>query len=134
MSEENVQVVRSAYAVTYGGDEWLANVEAIVAPDCEIEDRTLPELAPGLKGPAAARAEAALMLDAFEDVSYAIEDLIDLDDRVLVRVRGSARGKGSRVRVDGTLGHLWRLRDGKVVRFDVYGTWQEALEAAGISK
>ena len=36
----------------------------------------MPEAARGLKGPAAARAEAAQMLDAFEEVSYAVEDLI----------------------------------------------------------
>ena len=134
MSQENIEIVRVAYAAPFGGEEWLAYVEAFVATDCEIEDRTLPEEAPGLKGPAAARAEAAQMLDAFEDVSYTVEDLVDLDDRVLVRVRGSARGKGSGIRIDGTLGHLWRLRDEKVVRLDVYGTWQEALEAAGLSE
>jgi ketosteroid isomerase-like protein len=131
MSQENVEIVRGAYAVPFGGEEWLARVEALVDADCEIEDRTLPEVAPGLKGPTAARAVAAQMLGTFEDVSYEAEDLVDLDDRVLVRVRGSGRGKGSGIRIDGTLGHLWTLRAGKVVRLDVYATWQEAVEAAG---
>jgi hypothetical protein len=134
MSEENLEVVRRAYAAPYGGEEWLENVDAFVAKDCEIEDRTFPEAGTGLKGPAAARAMAAQMLDTFEDVSYAIEDLVDLDDRVLVRVRGSARGKGSGIQIDGTLGQLWRLSEGKVVRLDIYSTWQEALDAAGLSE
>jgi ketosteroid isomerase-like protein len=134
MSEENVEIVRSAYDVPYGGDEWLGRVEKFVAADCEVEDRTLPGVARGLKGPEAMRAEAAHMREAFEDVSYTVEDLVDLDDRVLVRVRGSGRGRGSGIRIDGTLGHLLRLHAGKVVRFDVYGTWEEALEAAGLSE
>jgi ketosteroid isomerase-like protein len=134
MSEENLEIVRSAYDVPYGGDEWLVRVDTYVAADFELEDRTLPGVAQGLKGPEAMRAEAAHMREVFEDVSYAVEDLVDLDDRVLVRLRGSGRGKGSGIRVDGTLGHLWRLRAGKVVRVDVYGTWQEALEAAGLSE
>jgi hypothetical protein len=31
------------------------------------------------------------------------------------------------------LGHVWTLRGGKAARFDVYGTWEEALKAAGLS-
>jgi ketosteroid isomerase-like protein len=106
-------------------------VDEFVAADFQIEDRTLPDVAVGLHGLAAARAETAHMLDAFEDVDYAVEELHDLDDRVLVRVRGSGRGRGSGLRIEGTLGHLWTFRAGKVVRFDVYGTWQEALDAVG---
>jgi ketosteroid isomerase-like protein len=130
VSQENVEIVRGAYTVPFGGEEWLAKVQEIVDPECEIEDRTLPEVAPGLRGPTAARAVAAQMLGAFDDVDYTVQDLVDLDDRVLVRVRGSGRGKGSGIRIDGILGHLWTLRAGRVVRLDVYATWQEAVEAA----
>ena len=77
-------------------------------------------------------AAAAASKDVFEDVDYAIEELRELDDRVLVRVHGSAQGRGSGLRIVGTLGHLWTLRARKVVRFDVYGTWQEALDAVGL--
>ena len=131
VSQENVDLVRTAYATSYGGEDWCAWVDEFLAADCEIEDRTLPDVAVGLRGPAAARAEAAHMLDAFEDVDYAVEEMRDLDDRVLARVRASGRGRGSGLRIDGTLGHLWTLHAGKVVRFDVYGTWQEALDAVG---
>jgi hypothetical protein len=79
------------------------------------------------------RAEATQMMDAFEDVHYEIEDLRDLGDQIVIRVRGSARGRGSGIQVDGTLGHVWTLRGGKAARFDVYGTWEEALKAAGLS-
>jgi ketosteroid isomerase-like protein len=131
LSEANVELVRGYYAVPYGGEAWHPLVDEFVAADCVVEDRTLPDVAIGLRGPAAARAEATHMLDAFEDVDYAVEELRDLGDRVLVRVLGSARGRGSGVRIEGTLAHLWTLRSGKVVRFDVYGTWQEALDAVG---
>jgi hypothetical protein len=132
MSRENVEVVREAYTIPFGSEEWFAGVEALVAADCELEDRTLPEVASGLKGPPALRAEAAHMLDAFEDVSYAVEDLRDLDDRVLVRLRGTGRGRASGIRIDGTVGALWTFRSGMVVRLDIYGSWEEALEAVGL--
>ena len=132
MSQDNVEHVRRCYAVPYGGEEWLALVDEFVAADCEVADRTLPEVAAGLKGPTALRAAAAYMTDAFEDVNYEAEDVLDLDDQVAVRVRGSGRGKGSGVHIGGTLGHLFTFHAGKVVRLEVYGTWDEALEAAGL--
>ena len=132
MSRENVEAVRRIYDVPFGGLEWGALVDEFTATDCELEDRTFPEAAAGLTGPAAIRANAAQMTEVFEDVHYTVEDILDLDDRVAVRVRGSARGKGSGMTVDGTLGHLFTFRAEKVARIDVYGTWEEALEAVGL--
>jgi len=43
-----------------------------------------------------------------------------------------ARGKASGVEVDARGGHVWTLRAGRVVRWQVFGTKQEALEAAGL--
>ena len=132
MSRERAERVRRIYDVPYGGEEWAALVEEFVAPDCELKDRTLPEVAADLKGPEAIRAEATQMSLAFEDVRYTVEDVLDLDDAVAVRVRGSARGKASGMTVEGTLGHLFSFRAGKVARVDIYGTWEEALQAVGL--
>src|SRR3954451_8930338 len=130
MGSANADLVRAAYALEYGGEDWLRWVDEHLSPEFEIEDRTLPEELAGLSGSTAARAHAARMRDAFEQVGYAIEELRDLGDRVLVRARGHGRGRGSGVSIEGTLGHLWALRNGRVARLDVYGTWQEALDAA----
>ena len=74
------------------------------------------------------------MSEAFEDVDYEVEDVLDLDDRVAVRVRGSGRGRGGGMRIDGTLGHLMTFRAGKLVRLGIHGTWDEALDAAGMGE
>jgi ketosteroid isomerase-like protein len=134
MSREFLEALRRVYAAPFGQEESFAAIEAFATSDFQIEDRTLPEAAGELRGVEAMRAEAAQMTEAFEDVHYEIEDLLDLGDRIVVRVRGSARGKGSGIRVDGILGHVWTLRDGNVERFDVYGTWQDALNAVGLSE
>jgi hypothetical protein len=110
VSQENVERIRRTYEVPYGGQEWAALVEEFVAAECELEDRTLPEVAAGLTGPDAIRAEAAQMNDTFDDVQYAVEDILGFDDRIAVRVRGSARGKAS----------------------GINGTWEETLEAVGL--
>lgn len=44
------------------------------------------------------------------------------------RVRGRARGSG--VPFDERPGHVWRIRDGKVVRMSWYRSWEEAAAAA----
>ncbi len=135
MSRENVDLVRSAYAALLGSDEWSAWVESFIAPDFEIEDRTLPEVSKGLRGPAAAHAKAARMRESFDAVRYDVEEARELEDsRVLVRVHASARGKTSGIQVDGTIGHLWRCLEGRTTRLDVFGAWADALEAAGLSE
>jgi ketosteroid isomerase-like protein len=45
-----------------------------------------------------------------------------------------ARGRGSRVEVDGRMSALWTFRDGKVVRFEWFHEPAEALEAIGLSE
>jgi ketosteroid isomerase-like protein len=132
MSLENVENARSVYAAPYGGEEWLALVDEFVAADCELVDGTMSAAAVQLKGPAAMRAAAADMTETFEEIRYDVEDVLDLDDRLAVRLRGSARGRGSGMRVDGTLGHLLTFRAGKLVRLEIYGTWDEAVAAAGL--
>jgi hypothetical protein len=134
MSREFVEALRRVYAARFGHEESFAVIDAFATSDFQIQDRTLPEADSELRGVEAMRAEAAQMTEAFEDVHYEIEDLLDLGDRIVIRVRGSARGRGSGIRIDGVLGHLWTLRGGKAERFDVYGTWEEALKAAGLSE
>jgi hypothetical protein len=51
---------------------------------------------------------------------------------VLSRERG--RGTLSEVEVEREVGQVVTLRDGKMVRVRLYGSWSEALEAAGLSE
>jgi ketosteroid isomerase-like protein len=134
MPHEFVEALRRAYAAPFGQEESFAFLESFATSDFQLQDRTLPEAAPELRGVEAMRVESAQMTEAFEDVHYEIEDLLELGDRIAIRVRGSARGRGSGIRVDGTLGHVWTLRGGKAARFDVYGTWEETLDAVGLSQ
>jgi ketosteroid isomerase-like protein len=50
---------------------------------------------------------------------------------VLTRYRG--RGKGSGVPVDNEGAHVWALRDGKVVRLEIFADRADALAAAGLA-
>ena len=44
------------------------------------------------------------------------------------------RIRGSHDRVEQRIGYPWEVRNGKGVRIQVYFSWEEALEAAGLSE
>jgi len=68
MGSANADLVRAAYELEYGGEDWHRWVDEHLSPEFEIEDRTLPDEFAGLSGSTAARAHAARMLDAFEQL------------------------------------------------------------------
>jgi len=65
---------------------------------------------------------------------YAVEvaRYADADDGV-VALRERGQGSVSGAAVEREQGEVFTLRNGKVVRVRLYGSWDEALEAAGLS-
>ncbi len=118
------------YAAFNRGD--LSAVLDAVDESFEVHDPTVPDFRERQRGSDALRALWALMEEAFEDVRYEVEDVVDLDSRLLVRVRASGRGKGSGIEIGGTMGHVWSVSGDKAVRLDVYGDWDIAVEAVGL--
>jgi ketosteroid isomerase-like protein len=48
--------------------------------------------------------------------------------------RMTGKGKGSGVEVEASFAGVWTVREGRVVRWDLYSNQDEALEAAGLSE
>jgi ketosteroid isomerase-like protein len=80
------------------------------------------------------RREILRVLEAFEDYRIETKDFIEAGDAVVVPVRISGRGRTSGAKLETRLAHLWVLRNGRVIRGEVYRTADEALEAAGLSE
>jgi ketosteroid isomerase-like protein len=72
-------------------------------------------------------------LDAFEDIRWEPEEMLDFGDRFLVQARQGGHGSGSGVAVSEPIFQLYRLRRGIVVRFEDFRDRSEALEAIGLS-
>jgi ketosteroid isomerase-like protein len=53
-------------------------------------------------------------------------------DQVVAFVRARRRPRGSSAEVEIRIGFLWTLREGKIVREQVFGEREKALEAAGL--
>jgi ketosteroid isomerase-like protein len=69
-------------------------------------------------------------LDAFEDIRWDPEEILDFGDRFLVTTRQSGHGSGSGVAVSEPVFQLFTLRRGLVVRQEDFLDRSKALEAA----
>jgi ketosteroid isomerase-like protein len=98
-------------------------------PDFEWKVLEASPLAGTYRGREEVRRYVEEWLDTFEGVQLRIERLVELDDRVVVVVRGSARGKASGVEVRNHFCQLWTLNEGVPVRMREYATSEEALAA-----
>jgi ketosteroid isomerase-like protein len=129
MSKEHVEIVRAGY-------ERFSRTGAIPQDlaDPEIEIWESPELPGDLAGQGYDNLDRAnkVLLDSFDEWSVEPERFFDLGERILVFVRFRATGKGSGIPVEAPLAHLWTLRDGKIIKQEIFGDRNKALEAAGL--
>ena len=112
------------------------DVEAIVAlahPDVEFvnPDSALePGTRHGLDG---LRVGMTAMLEAFEDLHFDYERIVDMDDRVVALGTFRGRGRGSGVELgDAPFAIVVTQRDGKLVRYEWFASPEDALRAAGV--
>ena len=131
MSQENVEIVRAIY------DAWARN--QFPGPpdvlDAKIEyvnpaGAVEPGTRYGLE--AFGRAVEQVFVEGWESWRFEPERFTPCGDQVAVVLGYRARGRGSRVEVEGRLSTLWTLRRGKVVRFEWFHGADEALEAIGL--
>ncbi len=69
-------------------------------------------------------------LDAFEDIRWDPEEILDFGDRLLVTTRQKGRGSGSGVAVSEAVFQLFTIRRGLVVRQADFLDRSQALDAA----
>ena len=71
-------------------------------------------------------------MDAFEDIRWEPEEVLDFRDKVLVTTQQKGRGSGSGVAVSQPVFQLFTLERGLVVRQEDFLDRSKALEAAGL--
>jgi ketosteroid isomerase-like protein len=137
MSHENVEVVRRVYDAAARRDS--ATVFALYHPDVELDASRVG--IPGVAGKAGvSRGHEGLRTffqewhEAWGEIEYSYEELIQAGEQVISIVSRHARGRASGIEVEGSFALLWTLRDGKVARVVWFLTRADALEAAGLSE
>jgi hypothetical protein len=63
-----------------------------------------------------------------------IEEARELGELVVTRTWVTGRGRGSGLVLDMRIGQIWTFRGGKVIRYESRPSWEEALEAVGLSE
>jgi uncharacterized protein len=71
-------------------------------------------------------------LEPWEHWMCEAEDYLEQGDTVIVLTRYRGRGKGSGVDVDVPGAHVWQMRDGLAVRFEVFANRDAVLKRHGV--
>ena len=71
--------------------------------------------------------------EGFQDVEYALDDVIDTGAHVISVVTMRGRGRTSAIEVDMPQFGLWTVRDARVTAVRWFQTRDEALRAAGVT-
>jgi ketosteroid isomerase-like protein len=132
VSLENVQVVRDQFAATNERDfpramaHYAEDVVLVVDRDAFLSSGTF-------EGREAVGQYFGDWLRTFEPgYRFEIEEARDLGDVVLLVASHRGRGRTSGVDVHGQTGYLYTVRDGRIVRAEIYAGRAEALAAAGL--
>lgn len=132
MSAANVQTVLSGYAAFNERD--FDRPLACFADDAEHDwSRSVGPYAGVYRGRAQILRFWNSFLEAVHDVRFDVEEALDLGDDVLVMVAAHVQGRESGAEVVARGPHVWTLRDGRVVRFELFQTREEALRTIGVS-
>jgi ketosteroid isomerase-like protein len=134
MSRENVEILLRASTAASAGATVEERESFLSILDSEITwiDRVGPDIQGEFRGIDRAREYYARWASAWADWDWRIEEAREHGDLVVTRTWLTGRGRGSGLVLDMRIGQVWKFRGGKVVRYEAYPTWQEALEAAGL--
>jgi ketosteroid isomerase-like protein len=130
MSQENVEILRTAAEAGRRGEPWAD----VLAADFEWDYSAFPGLDVQVRG--SGRENYLRLMDRYRrawiDYEMAVEELIDAGDDVVATMHEKVRARGTEMLVERDLASVWTMREGRAIRVRVFGTKQEALEAAGL--
>jgi ketosteroid isomerase-like protein len=133
MSQGNAEITRAGYAAWAKGDlnAWLETLH----PEVEFQTTgRFPDLAPIYRGHREMRLLWEAMIAPWESFRLDVERIVEGGECAAVAVRFRAQGKGSGVLTDLRQGHALRFKGGRTVKVSAHSSFEEALEAAGLSK
>jgi ketosteroid isomerase-like protein len=133
MSQENVEIVRAAFAAFEDG-----GMEAVLRFCDESIEITQPAQLPGVNprqyGHAGVRESFGIWPEQWADFRVEIVRTAEVNERVLVTTIQRGRGKSSGVEVETQFAFLFTLRDGKIVEWRIFMTEGDALNAVGLEE
>ena len=126
MAEHYENRLRRAYAL-FSEDKTLP--WDLFDPKIEYDHRAGLFLDGVFYGPEGVRAALEDIHADWDDLRFETEEVVELGDRYLVMLRMRARVRDSEAELDAQIAHIWEFRDGRAVRWGVYGDRAEALRS-----
>jgi ketosteroid isomerase-like protein len=131
MSQENVEIVRQSFEACNRHDADAA--VSAYHPDVEFRFVDTLDRQPVLRGRQAVREAFLNIWSDWQETFSDPKQFFDLGDQILVEDVDTRVGRDG-IRIDDAGGQVWTLEGGVVVRIEGFETWQEALEAVGLSE
>ena len=134
MSQENVEMVRSATEAYIAGDR-EAYLD-FMAEDIEIRPDVsrFPEAKP-FRGRVEFRRFLADIDEGWEGGGSAVlREIFPVGDRVVARADWGGRGRASGIDLRSSLTSIYTIRDGQISKIEYFFDHAKALEAAGLSE
>jgi len=129
MSQENVELVRRAVEELNSGERSRARIRAVWHRDAEFLPRR-SAIEGGYRGIEGFERWIADTDETFQTFQQHYE-LIDLGERVVAWGNVHVRARGSGIETDIQAGAVLEFRDGKIVRWEDFGSKEKALKAVG---
>ena len=130
MSEENVELYRRGIEAFNRRD--LEAFLALAHPDVVGISRVLAIEGGSYRGHDGTRGWWIDLLDVFPDFRIEVVWVRDAGNMTVSELRNSAHGEGSATPLEEFVWQVSEWRDGRVVRWQMYESQQDALEAAGL--
>jgi uncharacterized protein len=129
VSQETLQLFRTGVAAWNEGD-YQALVE-MCHRDIEWSfSGRLPDATGQIRGKEEVRRFFETFTGDWSEISVRPDRIVDVGDEVVAEVAFLAKGREG-IEVSMRFVHVWTIRDGQILRFRSFGTFDEALEAAG---
>jgi ketosteroid isomerase-like protein len=131
MSVSNAELVRLAVDAANHRD--LTTLDALWSEEGEFHSTFAASEGRVFRGRQGVRDYFDTLGEVFDDMRIEIEEITDVgEDRLVVVLRVSGRGKGSGVNVEQRNGQVWTFVEGKVARIDSYMNSTDAFKAVGL--
>lgn len=130
MSQQNMEVVRAAVVAIGDGDHRLA--AALFTPRAEWHNTSVFPGPPVCVGPDAIAHFWETVREDFEVAGLEIEQISDVDGRVVAGFHQWGTGRISGAPFDERFAAIFEVVDQRIVRVDIHGSYAKALKAVGM--
>jgi len=141
MPQQNAELVREGIAAlneSYGTRDiqpWRRHVEKAFDPEVVLEPGEHTFTEGEWRGHEGAVGFVANQMEVLEDMWIEVDEYTEVDEACLiVAISFGGRARHTRIEVDLHPTHVLRLRDGKVLRWQIFQDRDQALEASGLAE